>query len=192
MTLGLFTCCFLCWWWIFFSLVWLEAPHWLFGCTLDYRWTLIFSSSSLFLRGREPSPLLINPRRLQSSLWGVLFETYPSSVLEESNTPTRGGGLGRKTPPSQRWEGGKMAALASSLIRQKRAVKEDQGNRPVANKRKPCPKSNKSLCQKQILVLISKVRLCAGRKGRIEKMPGESLRPLFFLPSAWMFLRLNW
>ncbi|XP_049896421.1 fibroblast growth factor 11 isoform X2 [Epinephelus moara] len=57
-----------------------------------------------------------------------------------------------------------MAALASSLIRQKRAVKDDQTNRPVANKRKPCPKSNKSLCQKQILVLISKVRLCGGRK----------------------------
>lgn len=66
-----------------------------------------------------------------------------------------------------------MAALASSLIRQKRAVKDDQANRPVANKRKPCPKSNKSLCQKQILVLISKVRLCGGRKGRNEKRPGE-------------------
>lgn len=68
-----------------------------------------------------------------------------------------------------------MAALASSLIRQKRAVKDDQTNRPVANKRKPCPKSNKSLCQKQILVLISKVRLCGGRKGRNEKRPGKSL-----------------
>jgi len=66
-----------------------------------------------------------------------------------------------------------MAALASSLIRQKRAVKEDQANRPIANKRKPCPKSNKSLCQKQILVLISKVRLCGGRRGRTEKRPGR-------------------
>ncbi|XP_066506592.1 fibroblast growth factor 11-like [Hoplias malabaricus] len=65
-----------------------------------------------------------------------------------------------------------MAALASSLIRQKRAVKDDQANRPIANKRKPCPKSNKSLCQKQILVLISKVRLCGGRRGRTEKRPG--------------------
>ncbi|KAI9519798.1 Fibroblast growth factor 11 [Dissostichus eleginoides] len=65
-----------------------------------------------------------------------------------------------------------MAALASSLIRQKRAVKEDPTNRPVVNKRKPCPKSNKSLCQKQILVLISKVRLCGGRKSRNEKRPG--------------------
>ncbi|MCJ8742179.1 hypothetical protein PDJAM_G00079200 [Pangasius djambal] len=64
-----------------------------------------------------------------------------------------------------------MAALASSLIRQKRAVKEDQANRPIANKRRPCPKSNKSLCQKQILVLISKVRLCGGRRGRTDKRP---------------------
>ncbi|XP_068572686.1 fibroblast growth factor 11 [Cebidichthys violaceus] len=69
-----------------------------------------------------------------------------------------------------------MAALASSLIRQKRAVKEDPTNRPVANKRKPCPKSNKSLCQKQILVLISKVRLCGGRKTRNEKRPEPQLK----------------
>ncbi|XP_055082507.1 fibroblast growth factor 11 isoform X2 [Periophthalmus magnuspinnatus] len=70
-----------------------------------------------------------------------------------------------------------MAALASSLIRQKRAVKDDHANRPVASKRKPCPKSNKSLCQKQILVLISKVRLCGGRKGRNEKRPGDKKVP---------------
>ncbi|XP_047463673.1 fibroblast growth factor 11 [Mugil cephalus] len=69
-----------------------------------------------------------------------------------------------------------MAALASSLIRQKRAVKDDQANRPVANKRKPCPKNNKSLCQKQILVLISKVRLCGGRKGRNDKRPEPQLK----------------
>ncbi|KAM9788206.1 fibroblast growth factor 11 [Neosynchiropus ocellatus] len=69
-----------------------------------------------------------------------------------------------------------MAALASSLIRQKRAVKDDQTNRPVANKRKPCPKSNKSLCQKQILVLISKVRLCGGRKSRNDKRPEPQLK----------------
>ncbi|XP_054610385.1 fibroblast growth factor 11 [Dunckerocampus dactyliophorus] len=69
-----------------------------------------------------------------------------------------------------------MAALASSLIRQKRAVKDDQTNRPVASKRKPCPKSNKSLCQKQILVLISKVRLCGGRKGRNDKRPEPQLK----------------
>ncbi|KAK1800715.1 hypothetical protein P4O66_005908, partial [Electrophorus voltai] len=72
--------------------------------------------------------------------------------------------------------GGTMAALASSLIRQKRAVKDDQANRPIASKRRPCPKSNKSLCQKQILVLISKVRLCGGRRGRSDKRPGQEDR----------------
>uniref|UniRef100_UPI003AB016FB fibroblast growth factor 11 isoform X1 n=2 Tax=Centroberyx TaxID=88664 RepID=UPI003AB016FB len=81
-----------------------------------------------------------------------------------------------------------MAALASSLIRQKRAVKDDQANRPVANKRKPCPKSNKSLCQKQILVLISKVRLCGGRKGRNDKRPDKPTQPLQVKP---LWLRLE-
>lgn len=69
-----------------------------------------------------------------------------------------------------------MAALASSLIRQKRAVKDDHANRPVANKRKVCPKSNKSLCQKQILVLINKVRLCGGRRRRTEQRPEPQLK----------------
>ncbi|KAJ8337771.1 hypothetical protein SKAU_G00367370 [Synaphobranchus kaupii] len=64
-----------------------------------------------------------------------------------------------------------MAALASSLIRQRREVKDPQANRQVANKRKPCPKTNKSLCQKQILILISKVRLCSARGRRLEKRP---------------------
>lgn len=86
---------------------------------------------------------------------------------------------------------GKMAALASSLIRQRREVKDPQANRQVASKRKPCPKSNKSLCQKQILILISKVRLCGSRGRKMEKRPGEFLfegysvrspSPYFHLP----------
>ncbi|MBN3283500.1 FGF14 factor, partial [Polyodon spathula] len=64
-----------------------------------------------------------------------------------------------------------MAALASSLIRQKREIKDAPANRPIAAKRKACPRTNKSLCQKQILILISKVRLCGGRRGRLEKRP---------------------
>ncbi|XP_066578853.1 fibroblast growth factor 11a [Amia ocellicauda] len=70
-----------------------------------------------------------------------------------------------------------MAALASSLIRQRREVKETQTNRPITTKRKACPRSNKSLCQKQILILISKVRLCGGRRGRLEKRPASRTRP---------------
>ncbi|CAL8362845.1 unnamed protein product [Lota lota] len=86
-----------------------------------------------------------------------------------------------------------MAALASSLIRQKRAVKEDPTNRPVVNKRKPSPKSNKSLCQKQILVLISKVRLCGGRKGRNEKKPEPQLKGIVtrLYSSHGFYLQIN-
>ncbi|MGH0171070.1 UNVERIFIED_CONTAM: hypothetical protein FKN15_060010 [Acipenser sinensis] len=69
-----------------------------------------------------------------------------------------------------------MAALASSLIRQKREVKDAPANRPIATKRKACPRTKKSLCQKQILILISKVRLCGGRRGRIEKRPEPQLK----------------
>lgn len=66
-----------------------------------------------------------------------------------------------------------MAALASSLIRQKREVRDAPPARPISAQRKVCPRGTKSLCQKQLLVLISKVRLCGGRKGRLEKSPGE-------------------
>ncbi|XP_061920530.1 fibroblast growth factor 11a isoform X2 [Entelurus aequoreus] len=69
-----------------------------------------------------------------------------------------------------------MAALASSLIRQRREVKDPQTNRQIASKRKPCPKSNKSLCQKQILILISKVRLCGSRGRKMEKRPEPQLK----------------
>ncbi|TKC33529.1 hypothetical protein EI555_017920 [Monodon monoceros] len=53
-----------------------------------------------------------------------------------------------------------MAALASSLIRQKREVHEPGGSRPVSAQRRVCPRGTKSLCQKQLLILLSKVRLC--------------------------------
>ncbi|XP_063042401.1 fibroblast growth factor 11a [Engraulis encrasicolus] len=69
-----------------------------------------------------------------------------------------------------------MAALASSLIRQKREVKDQQANRQTNTKRKPCPKANKSLCQKQILILISKVRLCGSRGRKLEKRPEPQLK----------------
>ncbi|XP_030610029.1 fibroblast growth factor 11a isoform X2 [Archocentrus centrarchus] len=71
-----------------------------------------------------------------------------------------------------------MAALASSLIRQRREVKDPQANRQIASKRKPCPKSNKSLCQKQILILISKVRLCGSRGRKMEKRPDANIWPV--------------
>ena len=53
-----------------------------------------------------------------------------------------------------------MAALASSLIRQKREVHEPGDSWPMSAQRRVCPRSTKSLCQKQLLILLSKVRLC--------------------------------
>ncbi|XP_061444751.1 fibroblast growth factor 11 isoform X2 [Rhineura floridana] len=69
-----------------------------------------------------------------------------------------------------------MAALASSLIRQKREIRDPVVSRPVAAQRKVCPRGTKSLCQKQLLILISKVRLCGGRKGRLEKTSEPQLK----------------
>ncbi|XP_047399859.1 fibroblast growth factor 11 isoform X3 [Sciurus carolinensis] len=66
-----------------------------------------------------------------------------------------------------------MAALASSLIRQKREVREPGGSRPVSAQRRVCPRGTKSLCQKQLLILLSKVRLCGGRPTR----PDRGLEP---------------
>ncbi|KAG8544579.1 hypothetical protein GDO81_022238 [Engystomops pustulosus] len=62
-----------------------------------------------------------------------------------------------------------MAALASSLIRQKREIKDSGGTRPVPPQRKVCPRGTKSLCQKQLLFLVSKVRLCGNQRRNPEK-----------------------
>lgn len=168
---------------------------------VDYLWTCISPRSSLSKEAIKLNSFLLThlvswspPWELLPKLWAIVafflffgrnFEFFYFIFFllrgeAKQATEKRAG----RHPPPQKWEGGKMAALASSLIRQKRAVKDDQANRPVANKRKPCPKSNKSLCQKQILVLISKVRLCGGRKGRNEKRPGESQLALLPLSSG--------
>ncbi|XP_030042774.1 fibroblast growth factor 11 [Microcaecilia unicolor] len=70
-----------------------------------------------------------------------------------------------------------MAALASSLIRQKReVVREPVVSRPVPPPRKVCPRGTKSLCQTQLLLLVSKVRLCGGRRSRLDKTPEPQLK----------------
>ncbi|XP_067571322.1 fibroblast growth factor 11 isoform X2 [Pseudorca crassidens] len=69
-----------------------------------------------------------------------------------------------------------MAALASSLIRQKREVHEPGGSRPVSAQRRVCPRGTKSLCQKQLLILLSKVRLCGGRPARPDRCPEPQLK----------------
>uniref|UniRef100_A0A8C0DIJ7 FGF n=1 Tax=Balaenoptera musculus TaxID=9771 RepID=A0A8C0DIJ7_BALMU len=69
-----------------------------------------------------------------------------------------------------------MAALASSLIRQEREVREPGGSRPVSAQRRVCPRATKSLCQKQLLILLSKVRLCGGRPARPDRCPEPQLK----------------
>ncbi|XP_048380195.1 fibroblast growth factor 11-like isoform X1 [Stegostoma tigrinum] len=69
-----------------------------------------------------------------------------------------------------------MAALASSLIRQKRELKEQGSSRPTPVSKKPCTKAKKSLCERNILILITKVQLCGGWKGRQDSGPDPQLR----------------
>ncbi len=111
-------------------------------------------------------PLVIvgDPAVLQTSAVSCSCPPWPWVIGQV------GGPLTPSAP--NEWAGhSKMAALASSLIRQRREVKDPQANRQISTKRKPCPKSNKSLCQKQILILISKVRLCGSRGRKLEKDP---------------------
>ncbi|XP_040203058.1 fibroblast growth factor 11 [Rana temporaria] len=68
-----------------------------------------------------------------------------------------------------------MAALASKLIRQKREIRDSGGSRPAPPQRKVCPRGTKSLCQKQLLFLVSKVRLCS-QKAAMDKDPEPQLR----------------
>ncbi|XP_073090997.1 fibroblast growth factor 11 isoform X3 [Manis javanica] len=68
-----------------------------------------------------------------------------------------------------------MAALASSLIRQKREVREPGGSRPVSAQRRVCPRGTKSLCQKQLLILLSKgFYLQANPDGSIQGTPEDT------------------
>lgn len=43
----------------------------------------------------------------------------------------------------------------------------------MSAQRRVCPRGTKSLCQKQLLILLSKVRLCGGRPTRQDRGPGE-------------------
>lgn len=45
----------------------------------------------------------------------------------------------------------------------------------MSAQRRVCPRGTKSLCQKQLLILLSKVRLCGGRPARPDRGPGEWL-----------------
>lgn len=75
---------------------------------------------------------------------------------------------------------GEMAAIASSLIRQKRQARESNSDRVSTSKRRPSPsKDPRSLCERHFLGVFSKVRFCSGKKRPVRRRPGQCCRFLF-------------
>ncbi|XP_029105105.1 fibroblast growth factor 12 isoform X1 [Scleropages formosus] len=65
-----------------------------------------------------------------------------------------------------------MAAIASSLIRQKRQARESNSDRVSTSKRRPSPsKDPRSLCERHFLGVFGKVRFCSGKKRPVRRRP---------------------
>ncbi|XP_069775938.1 fibroblast growth factor 11-like isoform X2 [Narcine bancroftii] len=91
-----------------------------------------------------------------------------------------------------------MAALASSLIRQKRELKEQSNVRPGPVRRKPSPRGKTSPCKRQFLIFIRKVRLCSGTRAQLDRGTGGLLKGIVarlfcqfgyylrLLPGGWL------
>ncbi|XP_038673065.1 fibroblast growth factor 12a isoform X2 [Scyliorhinus canicula] len=69
------------------------------------------------------------------------------------------------------------AALASSLIRQKRQARENNTDRVSVTKRRSSPsKAKNSLCDRHGLGVFSKVRFCSGKKRPVRKRTDPQLK----------------
>ncbi|KAI4895034.1 hypothetical protein NFI96_014237 [Prochilodus magdalenae] len=69
------------------------------------------------------------------------------------------------------------AAIASSLIRQKRQARESNSERVAASKRRSSPsKEGRSLCARHFLGVFSKVRFCSGKKRPVRRKPEPQLK----------------
>uniref|UniRef100_A0A671MIS6 Fibroblast growth factor 12-like n=1 Tax=Sinocyclocheilus anshuiensis TaxID=1608454 RepID=A0A671MIS6_9TELE len=72
------------------------------------------------------------------------------------------------------------AAIASSLIRQKRQARESNSERAVSGKRRssPCkePSGRSSLCDRHLFGLFGKVRFCSGKKRPVRRKPEPQLK----------------
>ncbi|MBN3296692.1 fibroblast growth factor 12 isoform X1 [Amia ocellicauda] len=67
------------------------------------------------------------------------------------------------------------AAIASSLIRQKRQARESNSDRVSTSKRRTSPsKDGRSLCERHVLGVFSKVRFCSGKKRPVRRRPDAS------------------
>uniref|UniRef100_A0A671TS20 Fibroblast growth factor 12a n=1 Tax=Sparus aurata TaxID=8175 RepID=A0A671TS20_SPAAU len=88
------------------------------------------------------------------------------------------------------------AAIASSLIRQKRQARESNSEKVATNKRRSSPtKDPRSLCERHIFSVFSKVRFCSGKKRPVRRKPGgftdrdrpeslESPEQFWFVPTV--------
>ncbi|XP_034405098.1 fibroblast growth factor 12-like isoform X1 [Cyclopterus lumpus] len=66
------------------------------------------------------------------------------------------------------------AAIASSLIRQRRQAREASGEKPVSGQRFTSPsKDPRSLCERHLLSIFSKVRCCSGKKRPTRRRPEQ-------------------
>ncbi|XP_026082810.1 fibroblast growth factor 12-like isoform X1 [Carassius auratus] len=72
------------------------------------------------------------------------------------------------------------AAIASSLIRQKRQARESNSERAVTGKRRSSPgkepSGRGSLCDRHLFGLFGKVRLCSGKKRPVRRKPEPQLK----------------
>ncbi|CAB1442849.1 unnamed protein product [Pleuronectes platessa] len=65
------------------------------------------------------------------------------------------------------------AAIASSLIRQRRQAREANCDKVATSKRRSSPsKDPRSLCDRNIFSVFSKVRFCSGKKRPVRRKPG--------------------
>ncbi|KAL0175195.1 hypothetical protein M9458_031163, partial [Cirrhinus mrigala] len=67
------------------------------------------------------------------------------------------------------------AAIASSLIRQKRQARESNSDRAASGKRRSSPgkepSGRGSLCERHLFGLFGKVRFCSGKKRPVRRKP---------------------
>ncbi|XP_016390636.1 fibroblast growth factor 12 isoform X1 [Sinocyclocheilus rhinocerous] len=72
------------------------------------------------------------------------------------------------------------AAIASSLIRQKRQARESNSERVVSGKRRSSPgkepSGRGSLCDRHLFGLFCKVRFCSGKKRPVRRKPDPQLK----------------
>uniref|UniRef100_A0A672SRD8 Fibroblast growth factor 12-like n=1 Tax=Sinocyclocheilus grahami TaxID=75366 RepID=A0A672SRD8_SINGR len=72
------------------------------------------------------------------------------------------------------------AAIASSLIRQRRQARESNSERAVSGKRRSSPgkepSGRGSLCDRHLFGLFGKVRFCSGKKRPVRRKPDPQLK----------------